>query len=152
MAGQDSQRDEPSNVPGASGGSGAPEAASGAPARFKDLALDGLDHQALADWWCAAIGYVRKWPRDAEGVAEHDPVPIVDPAGSGPLIWLNRVPERKTLKNRMHLDVYGSTERLLRLGATLVRERDADIEWDVLADIEGNEFCVFVPRGEQLSG
>ncbi|HEX2072976.1 MAG TPA: VOC family protein [Geodermatophilus sp.] len=55
------------------------------PARFKDLCLDARDHQALADWWCAALGYVRRpsaEPRDPGW-----PVPIEDPAGAGPLIW-----------------------------------------------------------------
>src|SRR3712207_8420601 len=77
-----------------------------APARFKELCLDALDHQAMADWWCAALGYVRKDTAD-DGTPRRpeEPVPIVDPYGSGPLIWLNPVPERKTVKNRMHLDV-----------------------------------------------
>ncbi|MGW5716232.1 VOC family protein [Amycolatopsis sp. NPDC003865] len=61
-------------------------------------------------------------------------------------MWLNPVPEPKTGKNRMHLDVLGDKAELLALGATVVRERDDDIEWDVLADPEGNEFCVFTPR------
>jgi hypothetical protein len=113
----------------------------GMTARFKDLALDANDHQALADWWCAAIGYVR---HGSERRPEW-PVPIVDPAGEGPLIWLNPVAEPKTVKNRMHLDVVGNRAELLALGATLVREKDDDIEWDILADPEGNEFCVFAP-------
>ncbi len=70
-------------------------------------------------------------------------MPIVDPAGVGPLIWLNPVPEPKNGKNRMHLDVIGDRNELLGLGATLIRARDAEIDWDVLADPEGNEFCVF---------
>jgi hypothetical protein len=126
-----------------------------APARFKDLCLDALDHQALADWWCAAMGYVRRdeaappeegWTRPSDW-----PVPIVDPSGAGPLIWIVPVPEAKIVKNRMHHDVLGDTQALLAAGATLVRMRDADtepdgaIEWDVLADPEGNEFCVFTP-------
>jgi Glyoxalase-like domain len=113
------------------------------PARFKDLALDADDHQALADWWCTAIGYVR---RDGADRPRDWPVPIHDPDGRAPLIWINPVPEAKTVKNRMHLDVYGDVEELLSLGATLVRRRDDDIEWDILADPEGNEFCVFTPK------
>jgi hypothetical protein len=126
-----------------------------APARFKDLCLDATDHQALADWWCGAMGYVRRdevappeegWTRPVQW-----PVPIVDTAGIGPLIWIVPVPEPKIVKNRMHHDVLGDTQALLDAGATLVRMRDADtepdgaIEWDVLADPEGNEFCVFTP-------
>ncbi|MGY1600868.1 VOC family protein [Geodermatophilus sp. SYSU D00815] len=110
-----------------------------APARFKDLCLDARDHQALADWWCAALGYVR---RDGDRPAR-DPVAIEDPSGAGPLIWVNPVPEPKTVKNRLHVDVDGDREALLAAGATLVRARDGDIRWDVLADPEGNEFCCF---------
>jgi hypothetical protein len=113
------------------------------PARFKDLCLDAGDHQALADWWCAALGYAR---REGESPRPADwPVPIEDPSGQGPLIWIIPVPEPKTVKNRMHLDVTGDKAELLGLGATLVRARDEDIEWDILADPEGNEFCVFAP-------
>jgi hypothetical protein len=120
-----------------------------APARFKDLCLDAGDQQSLADWWCAAMGYVRRdtlrppepgWTRPAEW-----PVPIADPAGRGPDIWIVPVPEGKTTKNRMHLDVIGDTEELIALGATVVRRQDDDIDWDVLADPEGNEFCCFAP-------
>jgi hypothetical protein len=126
------------------------------PARFKDLCLDARDHQTLADWWCAALGYVRRdeveppeegWTRPTDW-----PVPIVDRFGAGPLMWIVPVPEPKIVKNRMHFDVLGDTSALLTAGATLVRPRDADtdadgaIEWDVLADPEGNEFCVFSPE------
>ena len=73
-------------------------------------------------------------------------MPIVDPTGAGPLIWVVPVPERKSVKNRMHIDVFGVTSEIIGLGATLVRERGGDIQWDVLADPEGNEFCVFAER------
>ncbi|MGH3517978.1 MAG: VOC family protein [Haloechinothrix sp.] len=118
-------------------------------ARFKDLCLDANDHHALADWWCAAIGYVHRDTlahEDDDWVRPDDwPVPIVDPEGLGPLIWIVPVPEPKTVKNRMHLDVWGTTEELLAHGATMIRAHDDEIEWDVLADPEGNEFCVFAP-------
>jgi hypothetical protein len=112
-----------------------------APSRFKDLCLDARDHQALADWWCAALGYARR-PADRP---PSDPVAIEDPAGVGPVLWLNPVPEPKTVKNRMHFDVDGDRDTLLAAGATLVRAQDEGIRWDVLADPEGNEFCCFGP-------
>ncbi|MEO3762391.1 VOC family protein [Streptomyces sp. B8F3] len=112
------------------------------PARFKDLALDARDHQALADWWCTALGYARRQDTSEEWPPEW-PVPIHDPAGHGPLIWINPVPEEKTVKNRMHLDVWGVPKEMEALGATLLRRRDDEIEWHVMADPEGNEFCVF---------
>jgi hypothetical protein len=126
-----------------------------APARFKDLCLDARDHQTLADWWCAALGYVRRddlEPADDEPRPEEWPVPIVDRSGAGPLMWIVPVPEPKYGKNRMHFDVVGDTSALMAAGATLIRPRDEDtqpddaIEWDVLADPEGNEFCVFSPE------
>jgi hypothetical protein len=120
-----------------------------APARFKDLCLDALDHQALADWWCTALGYVRRDSLDAtddEPRPTDWPIPIVDPSGAGPLMWIVPVPEPKTTKNRMHFDVVGDTSTLLTFGARPVRMQDGDIEWDVLADPEGNEFCVFSPE------
>lgn len=115
-------------------------------ARFKDLALDANDHQALADWWCAALGYARRRSPEGEALPEDWPIAIHDPSGVGPLIWVSPVAEPKTVKNRLHFDVWGEVEELLALGATLVRARDQDIVWDVMADIEGNEFCVFSPE------
>lgn len=93
------------------------------------------------------MGYVRRdqhEPPEDGWVRPLDwPVPIVDPDGVGPLIWVVPVPDEKVVKNRMHLDVYGVADELLGLGATLVRGKDNEIDWDVLADPEGNEFCVF---------
>ncbi|WP_308121774.1 VOC family protein [Actinotalea ferrariae] len=116
------------------------------PARFKDLCLDARDHQHLADWWCTALGYRRARPRDGAGARPPgDPVLLVDPAGHGPDLWINPVPEPKVVKNRMHVDVVGDRDALLAAGATLVRARDDEIRWDVLADPEGNELCCFAP-------
>ena len=53
------------------------------------------------------------------------------------------VPEPKTVKNRMHWDVWGTPRTSLRPVLALLRGRDDEIGWDVLADPEGNEFCVF---------
>ncbi len=72
----------------------------------------------------------------------------------GPLLHFNQVPEPKTIKNRLHLCLRPKTtreeevERLLNVGATLVDDRrESDgAGWAVLADPEGNEFCVL--RGE----
>ena len=112
-----------------------------APARFKDLCLDARDHQAMADWWCAALGYVRRGadrPRT-------DPVAIEDPTGTGPAIWVNPVTEPKTVESRVHLDVGGDAAAMQAAWSTLLRARDAEIGWDVLAGLEGNQFCCFAP-------
>src|SRR5215212_3128971 len=117
-------------------------------ARIKDLCLDATDHQALADWWSAVLGYRRADdPAAGEDYAPRpasDPVLLLPGPDGGPPLWINPVPEPKTVKNRMHVDVYGDTAELLAAGAVLVR-RDEGNGWDVLADPEGNEFCVFAP-------
>jgi hypothetical protein len=114
-------------------------------ARFKDLCLDARDHQSLADWWCDAMGYVRHLEPGEQRPPEKS-VPIVDPTGRGPLIWVIPVPEDKIVKNRMHIDVWGDAGELIARGASMVRPKGDDRRWDVLADPEGNEFCVFAPR------
>ena len=85
------------------------------PARFKDLCLDARDHQALADWWCDAMGYVRHLEPGERRPPEKS-VPIVDPTGRGPLIWVIPVPEEKVVKNRMHIDVWGDAAELIARG------------------------------------
>ncbi|HEX8864859.1 MAG TPA: VOC family protein, partial [Lentzea sp.] len=71
---------------------------------------------------------------------------LIDPDGKGPRFLFQRVPEGKTAKNRMHLDVRAgldSVDRLVSLGATRVREHnDQTGHWVVMQDPEGNEFCV----------
>jgi hypothetical protein len=63
--------------------------------------------------------------REGESPRPRDwPVAIEDPAGQGPLIWISPVPEPKSVKNRMHLDVVGDQAELLGLGAMMVRARD----------------------------
>jgi len=114
-------------------------------ATFKDLCLDAADHQTQADWWCRVLGYERRGLADGSPRPADWPALIVDPDGKGPMLWLVPVPEGKVVKNRMHLDVTGSLDELLAIGATMVLPRGDDREWDVLADPEGNEFCVFAP-------
>jgi hypothetical protein len=109
--------------------------------RIKDLCLDATDHQALADWWCRVLGYTRDDDEDAE---PGDPVLLRPGAAGGPPLWVNPVPEPKTAKNRLHVDLYGDTAEFLAAGAVLLRA-DQGNGWDVLADPEGNEFCVFPP-------
>jgi glyoxalase superfamily protein len=113
-------------------------------ARFKDLCLDATDHQMLASWWCAVLGYQRRVEPDWERPGDL-PVPIIDPTGAGPLIWIVPVPEPKTVKNRMHIDVFGDVSAIVAKGARVVLPRGDDRAWTVLVDPEGNEFCVFDP-------
>jgi predicted enzyme related to lactoylglutathione lyase len=125
-------------------------------ATFWTLGCDAYDPQRIAAFWALALGYVKE-----SGFDEPDNASIVDPDGRGPAISFLKVPEGKSSKNRMHIDVrvagpgpWDMVERarlirqkvpeLVAAGATVIRE-----EWygDVLGhvvmqDPEGNEFCV----------
>ncbi|WP_432546091.1 VOC family protein [Kineococcus sp. SYSU DK004] len=127
-------------------------AAATAPARFKDLCLDARDHQALADFWCAAAGWRRVPLPGGEPRPPGDPVLLRDPAGRAPDLWVAPVPEPKAVKNRMHVDLVGDVDALLALGAALLRRPDEQVAWTVLADPEGNEFCVFAPPSPGADG
>ncbi|MEV0585034.1 VOC family protein [Nonomuraea sp. NPDC050310] len=110
----------------------------------QNVAIDCADAYELAGFWCAATGGTRH-PEDRPGDAETE---VTLP--SGLVLYFNQVPEPKVVKNRVHLCLRPETsrdaevDRLLGLGATLVADRrDPDgTGWAVLADPEGNEFCV----------
>jgi hypothetical protein len=109
--------------------------------RVGSVVIDCADPPSLAVFWVAVTGYRRE-------SADDDWVSLVDPGGHGPRIGLQRVPEPKTVKNRLHLDLYAEDEeasarRIEDLGATrLWLSKDPDDVFIVLADPEGNEFCV----------
>jgi hypothetical protein len=137
------------------------------------VTFDAHDPERLGRFWAQVLGYIEQpppagfdsWEAFLESVGvpaeENDKAyAIVDPAGVRPRIYLQRVPEGKTAKNRVHLDVNvgaglsGPARRqaarqradeLIELGATELRELD-DPRFEeycvVLQDIEGNEFCV----------
>ena len=111
--------------------------------RFAFLAVDAHDVRAVADFWCAALGWhVVEDTEDGVSIAGDDP--------GAPGIDVLPVPEDKVVKNRLHLDLRpdGTTqqaevERLLALGARRVDVgQPDDATWVVLADVEGNELCV----------
>jgi hypothetical protein len=127
------------------------------------VTFDCADPGRLAEFWAAALGYVVQPPPDGYeswpaflteiGVPESEwesRSAAVDQAGTGPRLFFQRVPEPKAAKNRVHLDVNvghdrvdGEVSRLEGLGAAVLRRVDAGPErWVVLADPEGNEFCV----------
>jgi hypothetical protein len=118
--------------------------------RLKDVCVDCRDPWSLAHWWAGVLHYrVRPHTRaDLENLRasgidrpEDDPYIALDPVdGPGPTFWFNQVPEPKTAKNRVHIDVFGDVDELLRRGATKI---DQQGRWTVMADPEGNEFCVF---------
>ena len=115
------------------------------PSRFYHLAIDCRDPRALARFWAAALGQQVLAEDDAEVIVGADP-------HSYPGLCFLAVPEGKTSKNRLHIDLDpddqdAEVERLLALGATLADVgQGADATWVVLADPEGNEFCVLRPH------
>jgi hypothetical protein len=124
-------------------------------AAFGEVVFDCRHPASLARFWAAALdGYQVALYDDAElarlhamGIddPEDDPSVLVEPtSGSGPRLWFTRVPEPKTVKNRVHLDlraadVDAEAERLVGLGARVLGQVE---DWVVLADPEGDEFCV----------
>jgi catechol 2,3-dioxygenase-like lactoylglutathione lyase family enzyme len=111
--------------------------------RIAVVAINVIDADVVADFWCQVLGW-KRIDEDEEGIA------IGPEDGSWPTIDLLRVPDRKTVYNRLHFDLRadGSTfdeelERLLSLGATRADVgQPSDVSWVVLADPEGNEFCL----------
>ena len=121
------------------------------------LGGDATDPHRLAAFWASALGYVAE-----PGYDDDDGASIVDPDGRGPAIGFLRVPEAKTAKNRLHIDIrvageppwdLAERDRLIRArvdqlvaaGARKVREESyggPTLGHVVMLDPEGNEFCV----------
>ncbi|MFJ2865480.1 VOC family protein [Kitasatospora sp. NPDC087314] len=120
---------------------------------LQNVAIDCANAYELARFWSEVLG-CPPHPEAEPGAAETE---VVLP--EGPLLYFNQVPEPKTIKNRIHLCLRPKTtreeevERLLKLGATLVddrREPDGP-GWAVLADPEGNEFCVLRSESDRAA-
>jgi len=111
------------------------------------VTVDAADPRRLAEFWSELLGYKIVYDSPEE-------VAIEKPDESGPAVLFIKVPDVKAVKNRMHFDLNpedqnAEVERALSLGATHVeigQERDPDVTWKVLADPEGNEFCILTPR------
>jgi hypothetical protein len=110
--------------------------------RLYELVIDSADPDRIGGWWADRFGVE---VQGDGGDAEDAFCWVEDGPGMPWAMVFSRVPEPKTTKNRVHWDVWGNTAALVAAGATLLRARDAEIGWDVLADPEGNEFCVFAP-------
>ncbi|MDL4815140.1 VOC family protein [Actinomadura opuntiae] len=143
-------------------------------ARETQITFDCADPAALAAFWAEALGYrlqdppgnFRTWDEalDAMGVPperRNDASAVVDPGGAGPRLFFQRVPEPKTVKNRVHLDVRAApgltgdarmaaleaeAERLASHGATRVQRFEPAPPLEaghiIMTDPEGNEFCL----------
>ena len=110
-----------------------------------EVGIDCLDPYRLASFWSIALGY-EIGDLDQAGVY----LDLVPPDEHLPVVYFQRVPEPKTIKNRLHLDLYiEDPERLidtlLGLGGHLIGSDQTGTEggwWQVVVDPEGNEFCV----------
>ncbi|MFI2648320.1 VOC family protein [Micromonospora fulviviridis] len=142
--------------------------------RTVQITFDCADPAALAAFWATTLGYrlqdppggFESWEQALEAMGvpperRNDASAVVDPAGSGPRLFFQRVPEGKQAKNRVHLDVRAApglsgdarmaaleaeAERLVSHGATRLRRHEPAPPLGaghlVLADPEGNEFCL----------
>lgn len=107
--------------------------------RFKDLCIDVRDVEAAADFWGAALSLEQNDPLEA-----HPGVGMLRGATPQQTVWLNAVPEPKTVKNRVHLDLRAPSLDLdVFAGLARVTE-PGELPWTVLRSPEGDEFCVFV--------
>jgi hypothetical protein len=137
------------------------------------VVFDCADPDLMAHFWATALGYklddppegFESWDAflDSIGVPaenRNDASAVSDPDGAGPRIYFQRVPESKTVKNRVHLDlnvgggrrtpieerkrrIAAEVERLEEAGATKVGEQEKDDEYHVgMKDVEGNEFDI----------
>jgi hypothetical protein len=112
---------------------------------WENLTVDALDPGRLARWWAEALGY-------QVVTEEPDEVEIRQSADRLPGIVFVPVAAGKETKNRLHIDLRpadqeAEVERLVDMGARHVDIGQGDAGWTVLADPEGNEFCVLRPRG-----
>jgi hypothetical protein len=106
-------------------------------AQFKDLCMDAADPARLGAFWATVLDRNFEPTEDGDGLL------------SGPTpqhkIWVNRVPEAKSVKQRVHLDIYASDLAGLKaLGASIVEPLHGTRTWTIMADPEGGEFCAFV--------
>jgi catechol 2,3-dioxygenase-like lactoylglutathione lyase family enzyme len=111
------------------------------------VTIDCADPRVLAEFWCAALG--------ARVAGDYGAFVLLQPPGDHAALGLQQVPEPRSGKNRMHLDLRGDMSRaaevarLVDLGARVLDEEQSvpGLAWTVLADPEGNEFCVGEPTG-----
>ena len=116
-----------------------------------NITFDCADPRALARFW----GQVTGWPVTEEPQPGYEESAVGTPGEGRPRLYFVKVPEPKTIKNRLHLDVMPDDRsqqeeiaRLTGLGATVVSDRRPELGWVILADPEGNEFCVEISRAE----
>jgi hypothetical protein len=120
--------------------------ANGEHAGILNITLDCEDARAQASFWAAALGWTAHEQENVPGRVEYL---AESPAGGFPRLYFTTVPEPKTAKNRLHLDLIPPGDdpqrelaRLIGLGATVLDDQPLNAGWLILADPEGNEFCL----------
>jgi predicted enzyme related to lactoylglutathione lyase len=111
---------------------------------WEQVVVDCEDPARLARWWAEALGYQIVFE-------EPDEVEIRRSKDEMPGLLFNPTPDAKTVKNRLHIDLRpddqeAEVERLVDMGARPVDIGQHDVPWVVLADPEGNEFCVLASK------
>ena len=124
--------------------------------RIRQITFDCRDPYALAQFWKLVTGFDEnpEFPNSPDEEENY-----IGPVEDAPGLLFIRVPEPKTVKNRVHLDLGPDTtrdeevERLIGIGATLVADHRTDDGkgWVVLADPEGNEFCIERSEAERAA-
>jgi hypothetical protein len=108
--------------------------------RFDEICIDAHDANTLGVWWSEVLGWRHHVDKDGDVVLEAPP-------GAGPNWLFISVPDDKVVKNRIHLDFrpddqQAEVDRVIALGARHVDIGQGEQTWVVLADPEGNEFCI----------
>ena len=131
--------------------------------RWYSLVIDCHDFAAQARWWAGVLDWQITYEADDEVVIEArhvtpESLRVTPWEQMGPGWCFVSVPEGKTVKNRLHIDLApqlgddqaAMVESLIAAGATRadVGQDDSKVSWVVLADPEGNEFCVLSPRDQ----
>jgi hypothetical protein len=112
--------------------------------RWDSIVIDCNDPPLVASFWSQALGLELHGPNDEDEL-------WVDLGDDCPGILFGKVPEVKSMKDRIHLDLRpgdqaAEVERLIALGARRIDIGQGDVTWVVMADPEGNEFCVLRSR------
>jgi hypothetical protein len=111
--------------------------------RWQSIVIDCSDTLLVASFWSEALGLELHGPDQGEY--------WVEPGGVSPDMLFQQVPEGKSVKDRIHLDLTPDDQdaevaRLITLGARRIDIGQGDVSWVVMADPEHNEFCVLRPR------
>ena len=112
--------------------------------KFDEICIDAADATTLGVWWSRVLG----WPQDVDSDGD---VVLHPPPGAGPNWLFLAAPDDKVVKNRIHFDFrpddqQAEVDRLISLGARHVDIGQGNESWVVLADPEGNEFCILAPN------